>query len=92
MLRVQNNDDTGLTNIRTSNHFRFGNTLGEQGIREEQVKYLKSRIHLMRENKGYNIYIAWPKDKERNIITTYSFLKDSSGKENYLTWYKGIKL
>ena len=46
----------------------------------------------MRENKGYKIYIAWQKDKERNIITTYSFLKDSSGKKNYLTWYKGIKL
>ena len=72
MVSVQNNDDTGLANIGTSNHLRFGNTHGRQGIGKEQLKYLKnSRIPFMRENKGYKICIACQKDKEKNIATTH---------------------
>ena len=72
MVSVQNNDDTGLANIGTSNHLRFGNTHGRQGIGKEQLKYLKnSRIPFMRENKVYKICIACQKDKENNIATTH---------------------
>ena len=85
MLSVQNNDDTGLAHIGTSNHLRFGNTHGGQGVRKEQLKCLKnSRLPLVRDNKGYKICITCQRDKEKNIAT-YSFLKDSSSKENYLT-------
>lgn len=38
MLTVQNRDGTGLTNIGTSTHFRFGNNLGGEKFRDEKLK------------------------------------------------------
>lgn len=35
---AQNSDNMGLANIGASNHFRFGNNFGGQGIRKEQLK------------------------------------------------------